>query len=46
MNELREKLAGDGAEIVASTLQEFNTFLRAETVKWAAVVKAAGIQQG
>jgi tripartite-type tricarboxylate transporter receptor subunit TctC len=45
MNQIREKLAVDGAEIVASTPQEFNTFLRAETVKWAAVVKAAGIQQ-
>lgn len=45
MNYIREKLAVDGAEIVASTPQELNTFLRAETVKWAAVVKAAGIQQ-
>ena len=45
MNQIREKLAVDGAEIVASTPQEFNIFLRAETVKWAAVVKAAGIQQ-
>ena len=45
MNYIREKLAVDGAEIVTSTLREFNTLLRAETVKWAAVVKAAGIQQ-
>ena len=45
MNEIREKLAVDGAEIVASTPEEFSTFLRTETVKWAAVVKAAGISQ-
>ena len=44
-NEIREKLAIDGAEIVASSPEEFNTFLRNETVKWAAVVKAAGIPQ-
>jgi tripartite-type tricarboxylate transporter receptor subunit TctC len=43
--ELREKLAVDGAEVVASSPEECATFLRTETVKWAAVVKAAGIQQ-
>jgi tripartite-type tricarboxylate transporter receptor subunit TctC len=43
--ELREKLAVDGAEVVASSPEECAAFLRAETVKWAAVVKAAGIQQ-
>jgi tripartite-type tricarboxylate transporter receptor subunit TctC len=45
MNEIREKLAVDGAEIVASSPDEFAAFLRSETVKWAAVVKAAGIEQ-
>ena len=45
MNEIREKLAVDGAEIVASSPEEFSLFLRNETVKWAAVVKAAGIAQ-
>ena len=44
-NEIRDKLAVDGAEIVASSPEEFATFLRNETVKWAAVVKAAGIPQ-
>jgi len=44
MPEIRDKLAVDGAEIVASAPEEFSSFLRAETVKWAAVVKAAGIQ--
>jgi tripartite-type tricarboxylate transporter receptor subunit TctC len=45
MNEIRDKLAVDGAEIVASSPEEFAAFLRNETVKWAAVVKAAGIAQ-
>ena len=45
MNEIRDKLAVDGAEIVASSPEEFAAFLRNETVKWVAVVKAAGIQQ-
>ncbi len=45
MNEIREKLAVDGAEIVASSPEEFAVFLRNETIKWAAVVKAAGIPQ-
>ena len=43
--ELAFFLAVDGAEIVASSPEEFATFLRNETVKWAAVVKAAGIPQ-
>mgnify|MGYP003326468463 CR=1 FL=1 len=41
-NEIRDKLAVDGAEIVASSPEEFAIFLRNETVKWAAVVKASG----
>ena len=45
VQDLREKLAVDGAEIVAGTPEELTTFMRAETVKWAAVVKAAGIPQ-
>jgi tripartite-type tricarboxylate transporter receptor subunit TctC len=38
------RLASDGAEVVASSPEEFAAFLKAETVKWAKVVKAAGIQ--
>ena len=45
LQDLREKLAVDGAEIVAGTPEELTAFIRAETVKWAAVVKAAGIPQ-
>ena len=43
--EVRDKLAVDGAEVVASSPEECAAFLRSETVKWAAVVKVAGIQQ-
>jgi len=39
-----EKMTADGNEIVASTPEEFATFLRAETVKWAKVARAAGIK--
>jgi tripartite-type tricarboxylate transporter receptor subunit TctC len=45
LQDLREKLAVDGAEIVAGTPEELTAFMRAETVKWAAVVKAASIPQ-
>jgi tripartite-type tricarboxylate transporter receptor subunit TctC len=42
--EARERLTGVGCEVVASSPEEFSAFMQAETVKWAAVVKAAGIQ--
>lgn len=42
--EVKERLESDGATVVASSPEEFAAFLRAETVKWAKVVKAAGIQ--
>ena len=38
------RLASDGAEVVASSPEEFAAFLKAETVKMAKVVQAAGIQ--
>jgi tripartite-type tricarboxylate transporter receptor subunit TctC len=41
--EAKERFAGEGAEVVASTPAEFSAFIKAETVKWAQVVKAAGI---
>ncbi len=43
--EVRDKLAVDGAEVVASSPEECAAFLRAETIKWAALVKSAGIAQ-
>ena len=39
-----KRLAGDGAEVVASTPDEFAVLIKAETVKWAKVVKSAGIE--
>ena len=44
MPETAERLTGDSAEIVASTPEEFAAFVKAELVKWAKAVKAAGIQ--
>jgi tripartite-type tricarboxylate transporter receptor subunit TctC len=40
----RARLASDGVEVVESSPEEFAVFLKAETVKMAKVVKAAGIQ--
>ena len=42
--DVRERLAGDGADPVGSTPDEFAAFLRSETAKWAKVVRNAGIQ--
>ena len=42
--EVRQRLAGDGADLVGSTPEEFTAFIRSETAKWAKVVKSAGIQ--
>jgi tripartite-type tricarboxylate transporter receptor subunit TctC len=39
----KERIAGDGGEVVASSPEEFAAFVNAETVKWAKVAKAAGI---
>src|SRR5262245_60630208 len=40
----RERITADGADVVAGTPEEFAGFLRTETVKWAKVVRIAGIQ--
>ena len=42
--EARERLAVDSAEVVASSPEEFAVFMKAETIKWAKVAKAAGIK--
>ena len=42
--EVRQRLLNDGAEPVGSSPEEFASYLRAETVKWAKVVQAAGIK--
>src|SRR5262245_30042908 len=40
----REQLGNDGSIIVASTPEEFASFLRAETQKWAKVAQGVGIK--
>lgn len=41
--EVRNRLMNDGAEPVGSSPAEFATYIKAETDKWAKVIKAAGI---
>ena len=40
----KEKLAGDGVEVVASTPAELESFMRADMAKWGAVIKTAKIR--
>ena len=42
--DIKARLLTDGAEPVGSTAEEFDTYIRAEKVKWAKVVTDAGIQ--
>ena len=42
--DVRQRLLNDGAEPVGNSPEEFTTYLRAETTKWAKVVQAAGIK--
>ncbi len=42
--DVRERFIRDGAEPIGNTPEEFTAFIKAETVKWAKVVKAAGIR--
>ena len=41
--EVRDRLSADGAIVMASTSEQFAEFIKSELVKWARVVKAAGI---
>jgi tripartite-type tricarboxylate transporter receptor subunit TctC len=41
--EVKDRLTADGNEVVAGTPEEFGALIKAEIVKWARVVKAAGI---
>jgi tripartite-type tricarboxylate transporter receptor subunit TctC len=43
-NDLREKLQAMGADVVGSTPDQFAAFMRAETAKWAKVIKQAHIR--
>ncbi|MBI3918961.1 MAG: tripartite tricarboxylate transporter substrate binding protein [Betaproteobacteria bacterium] len=42
--EMKDRLARDGAEPIASSSEEFGAYLRRETEKWAKVAKVAGIR--
>jgi tripartite-type tricarboxylate transporter receptor subunit TctC len=42
--DVREFLAKQGAEPVGSTPEQFGAFIRTETAKWGAAVKAAGLK--
>lgn len=42
--ELAKIMANEGAEVVASTQQQFAAYMRSETDKWGRVIKAAGIK--
>lgn len=42
--EVRERLVAEGADPIGNTPEEFGAFMRAETEKWAAVVKTAGMK--
>jgi len=42
--EVRDKLAGDGAEAVGNTPQEFTQYIRSELAKWGKVIPAAGLK--
>ena len=43
--DITARLSAEGAELIAGTPEEFDTFLKSETAKWTKVIGAAGIQQ-
>jgi tripartite-type tricarboxylate transporter receptor subunit TctC len=43
MPEVRDRLSKLGADVVASTPEEFASYLQAEITKWSKVIKAAGV---
>ena len=42
--DVRERLAGQGAEPVGNTPEEYAVLLKADLARWAKVVKTAGIR--
>jgi tripartite-type tricarboxylate transporter receptor subunit TctC len=44
-DEMRERLAADGAEPQGSSPEEFGALIRSELEKWGRVTRAAGIEQ-
>jgi tripartite-type tricarboxylate transporter receptor subunit TctC len=44
MPEVREKVAALGADLVATSPEEYDAFLKRELATWSKVVKAVGIK--
>jgi len=42
--DVKERLAADGAEVVANTPEQFSAYIRAEITKWGKVIREAGIR--
>jgi tripartite-type tricarboxylate transporter receptor subunit TctC len=42
--EIRQRFAGDGAEPVGNTPDQFAAYIKTELAKWAKVARAAGIE--
>jgi tripartite-type tricarboxylate transporter receptor subunit TctC len=42
--EVRDRIHGMGADVIGSSPEQFATFMRAETAKWAKVIKQANIR--
>ena len=42
--EVKERITGEGMEVVASTPEEFAAYIKSETEKWTKVIKSAGIK--
>ena len=42
--DLKERMLGEGLEVVAGTPEQFAAYIKSETTKWAQVIKAAGIK--
>ena len=41
---MKERLAGQGLELVGNTPEEFDAFIRGEVAKWGEVLKRAGLK--
>ena len=41
--DVRDRLAGDGAEPLTGTPEQFGAFIRAEITQWTKVIKDAGV---